>query len=50
MGDGSGGHTAHDGAREAALDDGGDCRSAGGSDGGALEEHGDGNGRRWVED
>lgn len=32
--------TARDGAREAASDDRGNCRSAGGSDCGALEEHG----------
>jgi hypothetical protein len=35
------GRTAHDGGREAALDHGADCRSAGGSDCGSLEEHGD---------
>jgi hypothetical protein len=35
--------TAHDGAREAALDDRGDRRSASSSECGALEEHGSGN-------
>jgi len=32
--------TAHDGAGEAALDDGGYYRSAGGRDGCSLHEHG----------